>query len=397
MIKPTIYLDHAATSPTRKEVVDAMMPFLTDAYGNPSSLHHKGREAHKALASAREQVASLLSAGTPESILFTSGGTEANNMALKGIAFSLREKGRHIITSQIEHPSVLEPCAWLKKQGWEIIYLPVDGEGRVSPDDLIQALRPDTVLVSLIHGNNEVGTLQPITDLGNIIRCHGAFFHVDAVQTVGKLPLNLTDMPVDLLSCSAHKFYGPKGVGFLYANEKARQVITPWVHGGGQQEGLRSGTENLAGIVGLAKALELVLQDQRAASEHLYTLQQRLMEGILHHAPSARLNGPRHVRDRVPGHINFSFPPVEGESLVLRFDLEGICVSSGSACHSGQLTGSHVLQAMGATEAETRSSVRFTLGIENTQDDVDTVLSALPKVLKKAGYFRHPTITATMG
>lgn len=395
-MKPSIYLDYAATTPTRPEVVEAMLPCFDLNFANPSSLHQPGQQARKTVDACRERIALLLEAPSPECILFTSGGTESINLAVKGVAFSLREKGRHIITSRIEHAAVLESCAWLSHEGWEITHLPADADGFISPQALDTAIRPDTVLVSLIHGNNEVGTLQNLDALGEVARRHRVLFHVDAVQTVGKVPLNLSRLPVDLLSCSAHKLYGPKGIGFLYVSDEARAQITPWLHGGGQQQGLRSGTENIPGIVGLTKALELAVAETDHEAANLRTLQEKLITGILELAPSARLNGPRDVNLRVPGNVNFSFTPVEGEVLVLRFDLEGIRVSSGSACHSSQLQGSHVLHGMGRTENEARSSVRFSLGRTTTTREIDAVLEALPRVLQKAGYFRTHPETATI-
>jgi cysteine desulfurase len=395
--KPAIYLDHAATTATRKEVVEAMLPYLGEIYGNPSSLHVHGRQAHKALEQARSQVATLLNAPSAESLIFTSGGTEAINMAVKGIAFGLQSRGKHIITSRIEHSATLEPIAWLAEQGWEVTYLQADEEGFLNPADLAAVIRPDTVLISLIHGNNEVGTLQDLEALGRIARTHGIVFHADTVQTLGKFPLDLSVLPLDLLSCSGHKLYGPKGTGFLYATEQARHVLTPWIHGGGQQDNLRSGTENLAGIVGLAKALELMTNEREDLTAALYELQEALISGIEQQVPSARLNGPRELRKRVPGNVNFSFAPVEGEVLVLRFDLEGISVSSGSACHSSILQGSHVLHGMGRNDVEAKSSVRFSLGRENTMADIEAVLDVLPRVLQKAGYFRSHPLTATIG
>jgi cysteine desulfurase len=384
--KPFIYADHAATTPLRREVLDAMAPVLTENFGNPSSLHQNGKAARKAFWDAVFKISALLKSPTDADIIFTSGATEANNMAIKGIAWGLQHKGQHIITSQIEHSATLEPCQWLTGQGWDVTFLPVDAEGFVSPHSLKNAIRPDTVLISLIHGNNEVGTLQPIELLGQIAREKQVFFHLDAVQTIGKIPIALDTMPVDLLSCSAHKLYGPKGVGFLYANTVAREVLTPLIHGGGQQRGFRSGTENLAGVVGLATALELAIQEMTAQNQTLYALQEKLMAGILETVPTARLNGPRNVIQRVPGNVNFSFPPLDGEGLVLRFDLQGICISSGSACHDALIEGSHVLQAMGAGNVAAKSAIRFSLGYQNTSEEVDRILEGLPRVLRRAGY-----------
>lgn len=381
-----LYLDHAATTPLRAEVAEAMAPFWQERFGNPSSLHHVGKAAHKALREARAQIAQALGGVDPSTLIATSGATEANNLALKGLAFGLRHQGRHLISTPIEHPSVLEPLAWLRSEGWDITFLPPDAEGRVSPDDLAAALRPDTVLVSIMHGNNEIGVLQPLEALGSVTRAHNVLFHVDAVQTVGKLPLNLTHVPVDCLSLSAHKLYGPKGVGLLYANIPTQTHLTPWLHGGGQESGCRSGTENLPGLVGLATALTLALEEQPQLTPRLHALQERLLTDLLALAPEARLNGPRNVTQRVPGNVNVSFPPLEGEALVLRLDLEGICVSSGSACHQGRLTGSHVLHALGTDDATAQSSLRLSLGRTTTEGDLDRFLDALPRALAKAGY-----------
>ncbi len=396
MTKPAVYVDHAATTPTRPEVLEAMLPFYSEQFGNPSSLHSHGRATAKALKQAKDQIAQILNADGADGIIFTSGGTESNNFALKGLAFGLQQKGRHIITSSIEHSAILEPCAWLESQGWEITRLPVDTDGFVAPEDLKAALRKDTVLVSIMHGNNEVGTLQPIENLGAIAHEHDVLFHTDAVQTIGKLAIDVRTMPIDLLSASGHKFYGPKGIGFLYTNSKAQKALAPWLHGGGQQNELRSGTENIPGIVGLSTALVLAATDMRQTTHHLKTLQDKLMTGIVHRFPGARINGPKNLEYRVPGNINVSFAPLEGEALVLRMDLQGISVSSGSACHSAQLEGSYVLHAMGASTDEAKSSLRFSFGRQNTLQDVETILIALQRVLERAGYFRNNTPTVTM-
>lgn len=395
-MKPLIYLDHAATTPLRSEVLDAMQPFLQSVYGNPSSLYRLGREANKAIVAAKESIAACLSVASPDDLIFTAGGTESNNLALKGVAFGLAHRGKHIITSQIEHPAILEPCAWLATQGFEITYLPVDAEGFVNPADLAAALRPDTILVSIMHGNNEIGTLQPIGVLGDLARQNGTLFHTDAVQTVGKLAMDLTALPVDLVSVSGHKLYGPKGVGLLYANEAVRTVLMPLLHGGGQQQGFRSGTENVAAIVGLAKALALATAERAQTVSHLRALQQQLIAGIREIAPQAKLNGPQYPEHRVPGIVNVSFSPVEGEALVLRMDLEGIAVSSGSACHSGQLNASYVVMATGVDETAAKSTLRFSLGKDTTATEIDAVLTALPRVLVRTGYLGQPHASASV-
>ena len=391
-----IYLDHAATTPVHPDVLEAMMPWLTNGFGNASSLYRLGRQARKAFTEARETLATLIGSADPESILWTSGGTESDNMAVKGVAFGLQSRGKHLITSATEHPAVLEPCRWLAQQGWELTVLPVDSEGRVDPQMLEAAIRPDTVLVSIMHGNNEIGTLQPIVELGAIAQQHGVLFHTDAVQTVGKFAFDLKNLPINLVSASSHKLYGPKGVGLLYADASARNLLTPWLQGGGQQEGFRSGTENLAGIIGFTQALQRATTHRETHIPRLLELQGHLISGIRHAIPDAVLNGPSNLQERVPGNVNFSFPPIEGESLVLRLDMAGIAVSSGSACHSGQMSASDVILATGATPEIAKSSLRFSLGIENTPEELDSVLDRLPGILEKAGYFRTPPNTATI-
>ncbi len=379
----TIYLDHAATTPLHPEVLEAMKPFMMGYFGNPSSLYRLGQDAGKALQCARETIASALQIQKSDHLVFTSGGTESDNLAIKGIAFGLKHKGQHIITSAIEHPAVLESCRWLAQQGWKVTYLPVTSEGFVQPKSLEAALRSDTVLVSIMHGNNEIGSLQPLEQLAEMTHTHGALFHSDAVQTVGKLSLNLSTLPLDLLSASAHKFYGPKGVGFLYLTEQARAVLTPWLHGGGQQNSVRSGTENVPGVIGMAKALELSCIRQTETLIQMREQQTYLIEGIQAQIPGAILNGPSDLSKRVPGNVNFSFPPLEGDTLVIRLDREGIAVSSGSACHSAQLQASYVIQAIGGNEARARSSLRFSLGNQNTRENMTTVVATLSHLLSR--------------
>jgi cysteine desulfurase len=376
-----IYLDHAATTPLDEQVRLAMQPFLEAQFGNPSSLHYWGRQARKALEAARQSVAHGLGAQAEE-IIFTSGATEADNLAIIGVARALESKGRHVVISSIEHAAVDQACRALETMGWEISRLPVDADGFVSPDDLAAALRPDTVLASIIHGNNEIGTLQPLEDLGQGLRHRDVLFHVDAVQTVGKLPFNLADLPVDYLSLSAHKLYGPKGVGALYIKKGAPQPL-PLLWGGGQEGDLRSGTENLAGIVGLAKALELSVKAMDAETPRLRDLQERLISGIEQAIPEAVLNGPRDVQMRVPGNVHFSFPPYEGEALVLRLDLKGIAVSSGSACHSAVIEPSRIIRALGKPDAVARSTIRFSMGRTTTVEEIRHLLEVLPEILHK--------------
>ncbi|HEY9744977.1 MAG TPA: cysteine desulfurase family protein [Oculatellaceae cyanobacterium] len=378
---PRIYMDNAATTPVDEAVLAAMLPFLSEVYGNPSSLHSWGREAQKALDTARKTVASCLNTH-PESIIFTSGATEANNLVLKGLAHSLTSKGRHIITSSIEHASVHETCDLLEQEGWEITRLPVDSDGFILPDALQNAIRPDTILVSIIHGNNEIGTIQPIEALGKLVRERSVLFHTDAVQTMGKLPFDLTRLPVDYLTLSAHKIYGPKGVGALYIREGA-PMPTPLLTGGGQEHDLRSGTENLAGIIGLAKVLELAVFRMNEDTPRIQALQENLIARILETIPNAELNGPRDVSLRVPGNAHFSFPPGEGEALVLRLDLKGIAVSSGSACHSAVIEPSRVVKALGKSDEIARATLRFSLGRHSTQADVDRLLEVLPAIVSR--------------
>jgi cysteine desulfurase len=384
-----IYMDYAATTPVDPLVFEAMRPFLEQAFGNPSSLHYWGREARKALDKARKTIAECLNT-RPESFIFTSGATEANNLALRGVAQALSHKGRHLITTRIEHAAVQEPCEALEEQGWDVTWLPVNTEGFVSADALREAIRPDTVLVSIIHGNNEIGTIQPIAEIGAYLRERGVLFHTDAVQTVGKLPFDLHTLPVDYLTFSGHKIYGPKGVGALYIREGA-PLPAPQNIGGGQELSLRSGTENLAGIVGLAKALELATERLPEESVRLRALQESLIAGILQRIPNAELNGPRDVGLRVPGNVHFSFPPAEGEALVLHLDLKGIAVSSGSACHSAVIEPSRVVKALGKSDATARATVRFSLGRHNTQSDVDAVLEVLPGILQRLQKHKLPT------
>lgn len=382
MPESPIYLDHAATTPLNPRVREAMLPYGTDVFGNPSSLHRLGREARKALDGARVKIAKALGA-LPEEIIFTSGGTEANNLAILGLAQTFAQTGqRHLITSAIEHPSVLGPCNFLEQQGWQVSYLPVNSEGQISLESLQQALRPETAFVSLMHGNNEIGTLQPLDELGTFLRQQGIPLHTDAVQTIGKLPLILETLPVDYLSFSGHKLYGPKGIGALYIR-KGALAPSPMLLGGGQENQQRSGTENLAAIVGLALALELCVSELETERPRLQALQKNLMEGILQQIPEAVLNGPQDLKQRVPGNVNFSFPPLQGESLVLQMDLKGIAVSSGSACHSARLEPSHVVLALGKSPAVAQSTLRFSLGRSTSITEIERVLDVLPQLIRR--------------
>ena len=373
-----IYLDHAATTPTHPEVVKAMLPFFTDAFGNPSSIHSYGQEAKGAVEEARTKVAELIGARSEE-IVFTSGGTEADNYALKGIAYANEHKGNHIITTSIEHHAVLEVCKFLGRRGFKVTYLPVDKYGLVDPDDVRKAITDKTILISVMHANNEVGTIEPVEEIGRIAREAGAYFHSDAVQTVGHIPVNVDKLKVDLLSISGHKFYGPKGVGALYVRKGTRLVS--FMHGGEQEKRRRAGTENVPGIVGLGRAVELAGQEMGKEVERLAYLRDKLIKGLVEKIDHIRLNG--HPTRRLPNNVNVSVDFVEGESMLLNLDLEGICASTGSACSSASLEPSHVLLALGLPPEQAHGSLRFTLGRENTEADVERVLEVLPEIVAR--------------
>jgi len=373
-----IYLDYAATTPTHPEVVKAMLPYFTDSYGNPSSVHIFGQEAKGAMGEARARVAALVEARKDE-IVFTSGGTEADNLALKGVAFANEQKGKHIITSSIEHHAVLESLRFLEKQGFRVTYLPVDQYGMVDPQDVKGAIAEDTVLISIMHANNEVGTIQPIAEIGKIARERGVYFHTDAVQTVGHMPVNVNEMGVDLLSMSAHKLYGPKGVGALYVRKGTRLVSL--IHGGDQERRRRASTENIPGIVGFGKAAEIARGKMAEEAARLTALRDRLIEGLLTRIEDIRLNG--HPTQRLPNNVNVSIRYVEGESMLLDLDMEGIAPSTGSACSSSSLEPSHVLLALGLSHEEAHGSLRFSLGRETTGADVERVLEVLPPIVAK--------------
>ncbi len=372
-----LYFDHAATTPIREEVLESMLPFLKGTFGNPSSVYSYGRQARTALEGAREQVAALLSA-SPREIIFTGGGTEGDNFALKGVAYSLLHKGNHIITTSIEHHAVLDSAHFLEKNGFRVTYLGVDEEGLISLQELEEAITDKTILVSVMHGNNEVGTLQSIEAIGEILRARGVLFHTDAVQTIGTLPMDLSKLPVDLLTLSAHKFYGPKGVGALYVRRKT--PLEPLLHGGGQEYKRRAGTENLAGIVGLAKALELAEQERDVVVPRIMGLRDRLLQG-LKAIPHMRVNGS--ITHRLPNNVNVCFRYIEGESLLLNLDMYGIAASSGSACTSGSLEPSHVLLAMGLSHEIAHGSLRLTVGKDTTEEEVDRVLEVVPGIVHR--------------
>ena len=373
--QPRIYLDNAATTPCAPQVVEAMLPYFTQVYGNASSVHTWGREAKRAVEAARRQVQKALNAAQPQEIFFTGGGSESDNWAIKGAALACRSG--HIITTAIEHHAVLHTCQWLEKQGFRVTYLPVDGEGRVHPADVDKAIREDTILVSVMAANNEVGTLQPIGEIGEICRARGVLFHTDAVQAVGAVPVDVQALQVDLLSLSAHKIHGPKGVGALYVRKGTK--LDSLLHGGAQERGFRAGTENLPGIVGLGKAIELATAQLADNAARMTALRERLIAGVMERVSGTRLNG--HPTQRLPGNVNLSFEGVEGEALLLRLDLAGVAASSGSACTSGALDPSHVLMALGLTEAQAQGSLRLTLGTDTTAEEIDTVLDRLPPIV----------------
>jgi len=376
--KRIIYMDHSATTYVRKEVVEAMAPYYTEHFGNPSSIYSIARESKKAIDTARAQVAKALGA-EPDEIYFTSGGSESDNWAIKGIASANIRKGSHIITSKIEHHAVLHTCEYLEKAGFTVTYLPVDRFGLVDPAELEKAITDKTVLISIMYANNEIGTIEPIAELGAIARKLKVPFHTDAVQAIGNVPIDVKAQNIDLLSLSAHKFYGPKGVGVLYIRKGIK--IDNLIHGGGQERRHRAGTENIAGIVGLGKAIELATADIDGHNRKIQALRDRLMSGILAKIPDCRLNG--HPEKRLPGNINISFEFIEGESMLLWLDDEGICASTGSACTSGSLEPSHVLLATGLPVEISHGSLRLTLGNVNTDADVDFVLEVLPKVVSR--------------
>ncbi len=374
-----IYLDHAATTPVDPEVLQAMLPYFTDSFGNPSSIHSFGRETRKIIEDARVIVAKELGAEEPREIIFTGCGSESDNLALKGIASAYKDKGNHIITSSIEHHAIFDTCKYLERQGFEITYLPVDADGLVDPRDVLKALTERTVLVSIMHANNEVGTIQPIAVIGRLLKERKILFHTDAVQSVGSIPVNVNDLSVDLLSLSAHKFYGPKGVGALYIRKGTR--IHSLIHGGGQERNRRAGTENIAGIVGLAKAIQLAnsqLSDNQSKTTYL---RDYLIDTAFNKIDHLRLNG--HRTERLPGNVNLSFEYIEGESLLLNLDLRGIAASSGSACTSGSLEPSHVLLAMGLCHEIAHGSLRITIGKSNTREEINYLLEVLPEIVNK--------------
>ncbi|MHB1346416.1 MAG: cysteine desulfurase NifS [Candidatus Humimicrobiaceae bacterium] len=373
-----IYFDYAATTPADPEVVSAMLPYFTEVFGNPSSLHHFGRQANNAVENARVITSDFIGA-KPEEVIFTSGGTESDNFAIKGIAYANSSKGRHIITSKIEHHAVLESCQFLEENGFKITYLPVQPNGILNPDEVKKAITSETILISVMHANNEIGTIQPIKEIGKIARENKIYFHTDAVQSFGHIPVNADELNIDMLSASAHKIYGPKGVGLLYIRKGTK--IQPFLNGGSQEKKLRASTHNVPGIVGFGKAIELASRNMKKEAAEVTNLRDRLINGVLANIKDTKLNGDS--SHRLPNNVNFSVKFVEGEGMVLGLDLEGIAVSSGSACTSGSLEPSHVLRAIGRTADLAHGSVRFTLGKFNTIQEVDYALEKLIKIVSR--------------
>jgi len=372
-----IYLDNAATTPLLEEVLDEMLPYLKENYGNPSSIHKLGRQANNALELARKRIARLINSQC--NVVFTSGATEANNLALKGLAHAMRGKGNHIITSSVEHEAVLEPCRELEREGFKITYLPVDRQCMVDLDALEHSIDERTILVSIMFANNEVGTIQPIKDVARIAHKHGVPFHTDAVQAVGKIPVDVKDLGIDLITLSAHKMYGPKGVGALCINSDLK--IEPILHGGGQEDEIRSGTQNVAGIVGMGKAAEVALQKINVYSGQVNNLRDLLIGNVLNDTTHSKLNG--HPTQRLPNNAHFTFLGVNGEDLIIKLDENGIAASTGSACSIQKQKASHVLKAMGFNHEEITGSLRLTLGIQNTSHEIERTVNILSEIVRE--------------
>lgn len=373
-----IYMDHAATTYVKPEIVEAMLPFFTEKFGNASSIYTIGRESKKAIEEAREKVADAIGAQARE-IFFTGSGTEADNWAIKGVAYGNRSKGNHIITTNIEHHAVLHTCQYLENDGFEVTYLPVDENGLVTPEQVAEAIRPNTILITIMFANNEIGTIQPIAEIGKLAREKGIYFHTDAVQAIGNIAIDVKEMNIDLMSMSAHKFYGPKGVGGLYIRKGVKLIS--FMHGGAQERGRRASTENVAAIVGFGKAIELATANLDEYNKKIMALRDRTIDEVMKRIPFVRLNG--HREKRLPGNANFSFQFIEGESLLLMLDMKGIAASSGSACTSGSLDPSHVLLAIGLPHEIAHGSLRLTFGDENTDEDVDKLLEVLPPIVER--------------
>ena len=371
-----IYMDHGATTPVDPLVVDAMLPYFTETFGNASSLHSFGQEANSALEQSRQQVAASIGA-KPEEIIFTSGGTESDNLAIKGIAYRNSGKGKHIITSTIEHPAILNTCAYLEKEGFDVTYVPVDSDGIIDMDELKKAIRDDTILISVMHANNEIGTIQPISDISKLAKEKSIYLHTDAVQSFGKIAVNVDELGVDMLSMSSHKIYGPKGVGALYVRKGT--PLQALAHGGSHERSMRAGTENISGIVGFAKAVALA--DERLVDDekHMTQLRDSLIGKVMDSIDDVELSG--HPTNRLPNNVNLRFSFIEGESMLLFLDMKGIAISTGSACSSKSLEPSHVLTAIGLRPEDSHGSLRITLGKDNTQEEVDYVVDALVEVV----------------
>ncbi len=371
-----IYMDHGATTPVDPLVVDAMLPYFTETFGNASSLHSFGQEATSALEQSRQQVAASIGA-KPEEIIFTSGGTESDNLAIKGIAYRNSGKGKHIITSTIEHPAILNTCAYLEKEGFDVTYVPADSDGIIDMDELKKAIRDDTILISVMHANNEIGTIQPISDISKLAKEKSIYLHTDAVQSFGKIAVNVDELGVDMLSMSSHKIYGPKGVGALYVRKGT--LLQALAHGGSHERSMRAGTENISGIVGFAKAVALADERLVDDAKHMTQLRDSLIEKVMDSIDDVELSG--HPTNRLPNNVNLRFSFIEGESMLLFLDMKGIAISTGSACSSKSLEPSHVLTAIGLRPEDSHGSLRITLGKDNTQEEVDYVVDALVEVV----------------
>jgi len=376
-MKNRIYLDYAATTPVAGEVLETMLPYFSECWGNASAVYATGREARRAVEDARKAVAAAIGA-QPQEIYFTSGGSESDNTAICGTARALKEKGKHIITTAIEHHAVLNPCKQLQKEGFEVTFVMPDREGRIDLESIRKVIRTDTIIVSVMTANNEIGTIEPVSEIGRICRENGILFHTDAVQAVGSISVNVQETGCDLLSLSAHKFYGPKGIGALYIREGTR--LNPLIAGGEQERGLRAGTENVPGIAGLGKAIAMAGENAEQNAVHMRRMRDRLVKGILSSVPEAVLNGPK--EDRLPNNCSFRFDGIDGEALLLRLDLAGIAASAGSACTAGSREVSHVLKAIGLTEAEAKSSLRLTTGIYTTENEVDETVKVIGEIVK---------------
>jgi len=374
-----IYMDHTAGMPVDPRVVEVMMPYFSQKYGNPSSIHSWGTKTRKAMEDARAKIVALVGAKRSEQMFFTSGGTESNNLAIKGVAYRNKDRGNHIVTTAIEHMSVINPCKALSKEGFNVTFVPVDKYGVVDVQSIEKAMTDKTILVSVMYANGEIGTIEPIREIGEIVHREGALLHVDAVGAAGQVPINVENQNIDLMSISSSDMYGPRGVGALYVKTGTR--IQPIIQGGGQERGLRSGTENIPAIVGMAKAAEIAKAEMKAEGERLSQIRDKLIKGVLESIPSSFLNG--HPTQRLPNNANVRFSYIEGESLILSLDILGIACSSGSACTSKTLEPSHVLLAIGLKHEEAHGSLLFTLGRQNTEEDVDYVVNALPDIVKR--------------